>query len=97
MSSFDGIKVQHGNLEQGAADVLKSAKDIEARLDQLEGDLSPLKAGWNGHAKLAYDDAKKKWDAAMTEMTVLLRQASTGVESSNAEYKAADQRGAGRF
>ncbi len=31
------------------------------------------------------------------EMTVLLRQASTGVESSNAEYKAADQRGAGRF
>ena len=48
--SFDGIKVQHGNLEQGAADVMKAAKDIEARLDQLESDLNPLKADWNGNA-----------------------------------------------
>ena len=95
--SFDGIKVQHGHLETGAADVMKAAKDIEARLDQLENDLNPLKANWNGHAKLAYDDAKKKWDAAMVEMTTLLQQASQGVDSSNAEYRAADQRGAGRF
>ena len=95
--SFDGIKVQHGHLETGAADVMKAAKDIEARLDQLESDLNPLKSEWNGHAKLAYDDAKKKWDAAMVEMTTLLQQASQGVDSSNAEYRAADQRGAGRF
>ncbi len=95
--SFDGIKVQHGNLEQGAADVMKAAKDIEARLDQLETDLNPLRADWNGNAKLAYDDAKKKWDQAMIDMTTLLGQASRGVDSSNQEYKAADQRGAGRF
>lgn len=95
--SFDGIKVQHGHLETGAADVMKAAKDIEARLDQLESDLNPLKSDWNGNAKLAYDDAKKKWDAAMIEMTALLEQASRGVDSSNAEYRAADQRGAGRF
>ena len=95
--SFDGIKVQHGHLETGAAGVMKAAKDIENRLDQLESDLNPLKADWSGNAKLAYDDAKKKWDAAMIEMTALLEQASRGVDSSNAEYKAADARGAGRF
>ena len=41
--------------------------------------------------------AKAKWDQAMQEMTLLLQQASQGVDSSNAEYKAADARGANRF
>lgn len=95
--SFDGIKVQHGRLEQGAADVLSAAKRIEGRLDQLEGELKPLSSDWNGSAKAAYADAKAKWDAAMTEMIALLQQASQGVDSSNAEYRAADQRGASRF
>ena len=95
--SFDGIKVQHGALDAGAADVMKAAKDIEARLDQLESDLNPLKSDWNGNAKMAYDQAKAKWDQAMNEMTLLLEQASKGVDASNAEYKAADARGANRF
>ena len=42
--SFDGIKVQHGHLDAGAADVMKAAKDIEARLTQLENELNPLKS-----------------------------------------------------
>jgi early secretory antigenic target protein ESAT-6 len=46
---------------------------------------------------MAYDQAKAKWDQAMQEMTLLLQQASQGVDSSNAEYKAADARGANRF
>ena len=95
--TFDGIKVQHGHLDAGAADVMKAARDIEARLDQLESDLNPLRNDWNGNAKLAYADAKAKWDQAMSEMTLLLQQASQGVDASNAEYKAADARGANRF
>ena len=95
--SFDGIRVQHSKLEQGAADVMQSAKDIETRLNVLEGDLNPLKSDWHGAAKLAYDDAKKKWDQAMTDMITLLTQAGQGVDTSNAEYKSADNRGSGRF
>ena len=97
MMSFDGIKVQHGHLDAGAADVMKAAKDIEARLDQLETELNPLRSDWNGNAKMAYDQAKAKWDQAMQEMTLRLQQASQGVDASNAEYKAADARGANRF
>ena len=37
--TFDGIKVQHGSLDAGAADVMKAAKDIEARLDQLSASM----------------------------------------------------------
>ena len=95
--TFDGIQVQHGKLEQGAADVMQAAKAIEARLDQLESDLNPLRSDWNGNAKMAYDQAKAKWDQAMSEMILLLQQSSQGVDASNAEYRAADQRGAGRF
>ena len=47
--------------------------------------------------KCPYDQAKAKWDQAMSEMTLLLQQASQGVDASNAEYKAADARGANRF
>lgn len=95
--SFDGIKVQHGRLDQGAADVMTAANDIVARLDQLESDLNPLKSDWNGHAQAAYQQAKAQWDGAMEQMIELLRAASQGVDASNAEYKAADARGANRF
>ena len=95
--SFDGIKVQHSALEEGAVNVMKAKNDIVARLDQLEGDLSPLRSDWTGNAKMAYDQAKAKWDQAMQEMTLLLQQASKGVDDSRHEYKAADARGANRF
>ncbi|MGN0064161.1 MAG: WXG100 family type VII secretion target [Nocardioides sp.] len=95
--SFDGIKVNHGSLEQGAADVRTAARRIESRLDELESQLNPLRNDWNGNAKLAYDQAKAKWDQAMTEMIELLDRASMGVSQSNDEYRQADQRGAGRF
>ena len=95
--TFDGIQVQHGKLETGAADVLQAAKDIEARLDSLETDLTPLRQNWSGNAKLAYDQAKAQWDQAMLDMMTLLRQAGQGVETSNAEYRAADARGRDRF
>jgi len=94
---FDGINVQHGKLDAGAADVMTAAKDIDSRLNQLEDDLKPLAQDWTGAAKLAYDQAKAKWDQAIADMIVILQQASQNVSTSNEEYKAADKRGEGRF
>lgn len=95
--SFDGIKVEHGKLDAGSADVIAAAKDIEARLNTLEDELKPLASDWTGAAKEAYREAKATWDKAITDMIVLLGQAGTNVDTSNQEYKAADARGAGRF
>jgi len=95
--SFDGIKVEHGKLDTGAADVIAAAKDIEARLNTLEDELKPLASDWTGAAKEAYREAKATWDKAITDMIVLLNQAGQNVDTSNQEYKAADARGAGRF
>ncbi|UUZ60911.1 WXG100 family type VII secretion target [Nocardioides sp. B-3] len=95
--SFDGIKVEHGKLDTGSADVMAAAKEIQARLDTLEDELKPLASDWTGAAKEAYREAKATWDKAIADMIVLLQQASANVDTSNREYKAADARGAGRF
>lgn len=95
--SFDGIKVEHGKLDAGSADVRAAAKDIETRLNTLEDELKPLASDWTGAAKEAYREAKATWDKAINDMIVLLDQAGTNVQTSNDEYKAADARGAGRF
>lgn len=95
--SFDGIQVQHAKLVQGAADMLKSAKDIQARLDQLEDELNSLKSNWHGAAQEAYREAKLRWDTAMSEMILLLEDAGRGVEAANMAYQAADARGRDKF
>lgn len=97
MAGFDGIKVNHGALSQGAQDLLGAAKGIQSRLDQLEGDLRPLATDWTGSAKEAYAQAKARWDQAIADMILLLQDTSASVDNSNAEYMAADRRGANRF
>lgn len=95
--TFDGINVQHGKLTEGSANVIAGAKEIKARLDQLEDDLKPLASDWTGAAKEAYAEAKATWDRAIDDMIILLGQAGQNVETSNDEYKTADIRGANRF
>lgn len=95
--SFDGIKVEHGKLDQGSADVIAAARDIETRLNTLEDELKPLASDWTGAAKEAYHEAKTTWDRAISDMILLLEQAGRNIETSNTEYKNADSRGAGRF
>lgn len=95
--SFDGLLVNHGSLEAAAAQLLSSARSIDARLDVLESDLRPLRSGWSGQAQLSYVQAKSTWDTAIAEMIVLLSQVSGLVSHANAEYRGADLRGAQRF
>ena len=91
------LNVNHGSLSAAAEGLKNTAKRIEADLDQLEGDLGPLKSDWTGSAKAAYDQARQQWNQAMNEMFVLLASVGSGVEQSNQEYRAADSRGASRF
>ena len=95
--SMDGIRVNHAGLDQASADLANGVKEIDNRLNHLEQELAPLRNDWTGQAQVSYQQAKAKWDQAMQEMTLLLQQASQGVDSSNSEYKAADARGANRF
>ncbi len=95
--SLDGIRVQHGALDQAAADMYQTVKDIDDRMNRLESELEPLRSRWMGNQQTAYTVAKAKWDWAIQEMRDLLDESHRTVYQSNEEYRAADQRGAVRF
>jgi 6 kDa early secretory antigenic target len=95
--SLDGLRVNHAGLDTAAEDLGQAVKSIDDRLNRLEGELAPLRSDWTGNAQQAYEVAKAKWDGAMQDMKTLLADTSNTVSQSNAEYKAADQRGAASF
>ena len=95
--SLDGIRVQHAALDQAAADMYQTVKDIDDRINRLESELQPLRSDWHGQAQTAYTTAKAKWDRAIQEMKDLLDESHKTVYQSNADYQAADKRGAAQF
>ena len=95
--TMDGLRVNHAGLDTAAEDLGRAVKQIDDRLNRLEGELAPLRSDWSGSAQQAYTTAKAKWDGAMEEMRNLLQDTSNNVHQSNADYKAADQRGAASF
>lgn len=94
---LDGLKVNHAGLDQAADDLMGIVNKIDARMQHLERELNPLRANWAGDAQQSYTVAKARWDAAIHEMKDLLHSTSQQVTQSNAEYRAADARGARSF
>jgi WXG100 family type VII secretion target len=94
---LDGLKVNHGGLDNAADDLMGIVNKIDSRMQNLERELNPLRANWIGDAQTAYQVAKQKWDGAIHEMRDLLHTTSQQVTQSNADYKAADARGARSF
>jgi WXG100 family type VII secretion target len=94
---FDGLVVNHGGLSEITDHLYKMVKDIDDRMNRLEGDLAPLQSDWSGNAQASYNQAKTKWDTAIAEMMQLLGQVGNTVGDSNVRYHAADMRGAHSF
>lgn len=95
--NLDGIRVNHAALDQAAADMQQTVKEIDDRLNRLESELAPLKSDWVGSAQTAYVVAKGKWDTAIEEMKQLLTETHVSVTQSREDYQAADARGAAQF
>lgn len=94
---MDGLRVNHAGLDQAADDLNSAVKKIDDRMERLESELAPLRSDWSGQAQSAYTTAKATWDAALQDMRNLLDDTSKTVTRSNAEYRAADMRGATSF
>jgi WXG100 family type VII secretion target len=94
---LDALKVNHTGLDQTADDLMRIVDAIGGRMQQLDGELGPLRADWIGDAQQAYTVAKQRWDGAIDEMRDLLHATSQQVVRANDEYRAADVRGARSF
>lgn len=91
------LRVDHHGLSAAADQLTATARAIAGDLDRLEADLAPLRSRWSGAAQLAYEESRSRWNAAMQEMFLVLGSLGDAVRESDAAYRAADQRGAGRF
>ena len=93
----DGLRVDHAALDQAAQDLSTAVRAIDGRMNDLENELRNLQSDWTGQAKGQYEISKQRWNTAIYEMLTVLGQTSTSVTQSNADYIAADQRGAQSF
>lgn len=94
---IEGIRVHHATLDRAVVDMQQTVREIDERLDRLERELAPLRSDWHGRAQEAYHQAKAIWDDAIRQMRELLDESRATVFQSNAEYQAADHRGAAQF
>jgi WXG100 family type VII secretion target len=71
--SGDHIKVVHAGMS-GLIDTLGSGVQGLARvLDELDAEVSTLRAGWSGEASDAYDRAQRQWTSQLQEFTHYLQ------------------------
>lgn len=86
------LKVNFGALDTAAGDIKNGANNIGTTLSELEGNLVPLQADWDGDAKESYRVAQQQWNTALTDMKTLLEQVGLAVGGSNTDYQNTEQR-----
>ena len=91
------MKVEYSTLDGHAADIRTAANQVEARLDQLQTELAPLRSDWTGAASESYQQAKAKWDAVMADIRALLLDIGVGVNTSNSEYQSTENTNTARW
>jgi len=94
---MSNLKVNFGALSTAAADIQSGANGLEQTLANMDRSLQPLRANWTGSASDAYDQAKAKWTAALTDMKALLAQVGQAVDVSGQDYQATERANAARW
>lgn len=89
--------VRASGLTQAGDDLQTSSRNLKSILDDMDGQLTPLKSQWTGEASTQYQAAKARWDQTLEDMTLLLADISNLVHESNQNFQSADKRNAGRW
>lgn len=94
---MSGYKMQFGAVETAGTDLGSGANNIEAKLSEMEDALKPLQADWTGSASEAYIRAKAQWNAALSEMKVLLADIGRQVVQDASDGLANEKKNEGRW
>jgi early secretory antigenic target protein ESAT-6 len=95
--SGNGYKMQFGAVDTAGADLVAGAGKIDNKLSQMEDSLKPLQADWTGSASEAYIQAKAKWNAALSEMKVLLSDIGRQVSQDSQDGQSNENRNMNRW
>lgn len=91
------LKVNFSTLAGAAADINAGAGQIESTLGDMDSQLQALRANWTGESASAYEAAKAKWTAAITDMRTLLAQIGSAVDTSGQEYQSTERTNTNRW
>jgi early secretory antigenic target protein ESAT-6 len=80
-------EVNFGGLDATSSTIGAKAKTIRARLDQLDSDLAPMRASWDGFARDAYHAAQSRWNAAAEDLNLILQAVGISVNDANTGYQ----------
>ena len=84
------VRVDFGALSGGSAGILSTYRSLQSTLENLESQLAPMVSSWNGDAREAYYQQKRKWDEASAAMATILQQMGQAVDDAHENYTAAE-------
>lgn len=84
---MSGTEVNFGGLSATGGAIGAKSKTIRGRLDQLDADLAPMRAGWDGFARDAYHAAQTRWNAAADDLNLLLQAVGISVNDASTGYQ----------
>lgn len=97
MAGDENIRVTYGAVEQTAADIERSAKELQAELDRIWGAVKRVSNSWEGEAHQAFQAAERQWNSRASHIQSTLHEVATKIRSGSADYRATDRRAAGFF
>jgi early secretory antigenic target protein ESAT-6 len=80
-------QVNFSGMDNTAAGISGKAKTLEARIQQMENDLKPMQASWDGAARDAYHAAQLRWDTAARDLNAILNAVGIAVNESGTGYR----------
>lgn len=91
------LKVGHAALDDASAGLRSAAAGIETTLDDLARRIAGRAPEWTGQASDSFEEARRRWDAAMRDMKEVLHAIGLAVASANDQYRSAEAANARRF
>jgi early secretory antigenic target protein ESAT-6 len=73
-------------LDEGASDADSVAGQIQQRLGDLHGYLSPLVASWTGEASSDYQALQQRWDTTADDLNAVLREIAGALRTAAQSY-----------
>jgi early secretory antigenic target protein ESAT-6 len=90
MADHGHVLVTFGSLAEAAADTDAVANQIDQQLADLRAYLAPLVASWEGTASTDYQARQHRWDTAIGDLNLVLREMARAVRTANGNYQLAE-------
>ncbi len=85
--SNGSTEVNFSGLDATSSSIGAKSKTIRGRLDQLDSDLAPMRASWDGFARDAYHTAQLRWNTAADDLNLILQAVGISVNDARTGYQ----------